>query len=109
MSNKLLIYHESLKRLRRRLDVVQQIHLAPQTYVAAVGEVVRRKTFSRAFLQVRASNLELNNAQHMEINNTLFELVFCNYLQYRYRISILLINFDFDLNFKIELKTNMKS
>ncbi|KAF4524772.1 hypothetical protein B566_EDAN014466, partial [Ephemera danica] len=51
VSNKLLIYHESLKRLRRRLDVVQQIHLAPQTYMAAVGEVVRRKTFSTTFLQ----------------------------------------------------------
>ncbi|KAL6257400.1 hypothetical protein P5V15_010972 [Pogonomyrmex californicus] len=56
VGNKLIIYHESLKRLRRHLDVLQQIHLAPQMYLSAVVEVVRRRTFSQAFL-VWASNL----------------------------------------------------
>ncbi|XP_036148269.1 RB1-inducible coiled-coil protein 1 isoform X1 [Monomorium pharaonis] len=56
VGNKLIIYHESLKRLRRHLEVLQQIHLAPQMYISAVVEVVRRRTFSRAFL-VWASNL----------------------------------------------------
>nr|CAD7195119.1 unnamed protein product [Timema douglasi] len=50
VNSKLVIYHENLKRLRRHLEVVQQIHLAPQMYVTAVGEVVRRRTFSQAFL-----------------------------------------------------------
>ncbi|XP_067001490.2 RB1-inducible coiled-coil protein 1 isoform X2 [Anabrus simplex] len=50
MDSKLMIYHESLRRLRRSLEVVQQIHLTPQMYVTAVGEVVRRRTFSQAFL-----------------------------------------------------------
>ncbi|XP_013791156.1 RB1-inducible coiled-coil protein 1-like, partial [Limulus polyphemus] len=51
LDNKLSIYHENLKRLKRHLDVVEQIHLTPQVYVAAVVEVVRRRTFSTAFLQ----------------------------------------------------------
>ncbi|XP_034176502.1 autophagy-related 17 isoform X2 [Osmia lignaria lignaria] len=56
VDSKLVIYHESLKRLRRHLEVLQQIHLAPQMYMNAVAEVVRRRTFSQAFL-VWASNL----------------------------------------------------
>ncbi|KAL0119773.1 hypothetical protein PUN28_007898 [Cardiocondyla obscurior] len=56
VGNKLIIYHESLKRLRRHLEVLQQIHLAPEIYMSAVVEVVRRRTFSQAFL-VWARNL----------------------------------------------------
>ncbi|XP_076671485.1 autophagy-related 17 isoform X2 [Andrena cerasifolii] len=56
VDSKLMMYHESLKRLRRHLEVLQQIHLAPQMYMNAVAEVVRRRTFSQAFL-VWASNL----------------------------------------------------
>ncbi|XP_061937889.1 RB1-inducible coiled-coil protein 1 isoform X3 [Apis cerana] len=56
VDGKLVMYHESLKRLRRHLEVLQQIHLAPQMYMNAVAEVVRRRTFSQAFL-VWASNL----------------------------------------------------
>lgn len=56
VDSKLMMYNESLKRLRRHLEVFQQIHLAPQMYMSAVAEVVRRRTFSQAFL-VWASNL----------------------------------------------------
>ncbi|XP_014294856.1 RB1-inducible coiled-coil protein 1 [Microplitis demolitor] len=56
VDGKLVMYHENLKRLRRHLDVLQQIHLAPQMYISAVSEVVRRRTFSQAFL-VWASDL----------------------------------------------------
>ncbi|KZC12971.1 RB1-inducible coiled-coil protein 1, partial [Dufourea novaeangliae] len=56
VDGKLVMYNESLKRLRRHLEVLQQIHLAPQMYMNAVAEVVRRRTFSQAFL-VWASNL----------------------------------------------------
>ncbi|XP_032666874.1 RB1-inducible coiled-coil protein 1 isoform X2 [Odontomachus brunneus] len=56
VDSKLVMYNESLKRLRRHLEVLQQIHLAPQMYMSAVAEVVRRRTFSQAFL-VWASNL----------------------------------------------------
>lgn len=56
VDSKLMMYNESLKRLRRHMEVLQQIHLAPQMYMNAVAEVVRRRTFSQAFL-VWASNL----------------------------------------------------
>lgn len=51
VDNKLVIYHENLKRLRRHLEVVQQIHLAPRVYLLSIAEVVRRKLFSRNFMQ----------------------------------------------------------
>ncbi|PSN56671.1 hypothetical protein C0J52_00056 [Blattella germanica] len=47
---RLMIYAEKLKKVRRLIDVIQQVHLCPQMYVTAVGEVVRRRTFSQAFL-----------------------------------------------------------
>ncbi|PNF24637.1 hypothetical protein B7P43_G00746 [Cryptotermes secundus] len=50
VGSRLMMYYEKLKRLRRHLDVIQQIHLSPQMYINAVGEVVRRRTFSQAFL-----------------------------------------------------------
>lgn len=53
-SHKLFICHENLKRLRKHLEVLQQIHLAPAIYLTAITEVIRRKTFSQAFLVVRA-------------------------------------------------------
>lgn len=52
VGNRLMIFYEKLKRLRRRLNVIQQVHLCPQLYISAVGEVVRRRTFSQAFLLV---------------------------------------------------------
>nr|CAH7722811.1 unnamed protein product [Callosobruchus chinensis] len=50
IDHKLVIYYESLKRLRRHLEVLQQIHLAPATYLSAIAEVVRRRAFSQSFL-----------------------------------------------------------
>ena len=52
IDNKLLMYHESVKRLQKHLKIVQQIHLAPQLYLSAVREVVRRRNFSKTFLEV---------------------------------------------------------
>ncbi|CAG0886467.1 unnamed protein product [Darwinula stevensoni] len=51
IDNKLLMYHESVKRLQKHLKIVQQIHLAPQLYLSAVREVVRRRNFSKTFLE----------------------------------------------------------
>lgn len=47
---KLSLYQDSLKRLRDHLRVLQQLHVSPHTYLRAVAEVVRRRTFSEAFL-----------------------------------------------------------
>lgn len=51
-NHKLIIYHENLKRLQRYLEVLQQIHLTPTTYLNAIVEVVRRREFSQAYLLV---------------------------------------------------------
>ncbi|KAF6214202.1 hypothetical protein GE061_008941 [Apolygus lucorum] len=50
VDSKLVMYHESIKRLQRQLEVISQIHSAPNVYLSAVAEVVRRRTFSQAFL-----------------------------------------------------------
>ncbi|XP_043470313.1 RB1-inducible coiled-coil protein 1 isoform X1 [Leptopilina heterotoma] len=47
---KLTMYNEILKRLKKHIDILQQIHLAPEMYMSAITEVVRRKTFSQSFL-----------------------------------------------------------
>lgn len=47
--NRLLFYHRCLRRAERHLSIIEQIHRAPSTYVAAVTEVVRRKIFSDEF------------------------------------------------------------
>jgi RB1-inducible coiled-coil protein 1 len=70
VGNRLMIYYEKLKRLRRNLDVIQQIHLSPQMYVSAVGEAVRRRTFSQAFLLV-------SYVTYMFIISTLCFIVVC--------------------------------
>lgn len=58
-NHKLVIYHENLKRLQRYLEILQQIHFTPTTYLNAVVEVVRRREFSQAYLLV-GINLILN-------------------------------------------------
>ena len=49
---KLMIHHESLKKLKHRLRIICQIHCTPSLYTHSVVEVVRRKDFSRSFINV---------------------------------------------------------
>jgi len=44
------MYHNSLKSLKEQLGILQQTHSIPHLYLTAVAEVVRRRTFSHAFL-----------------------------------------------------------
>jgi RB1-inducible coiled-coil protein 1 len=53
VDSKLVLYHETLKKLRRRLEILQQMHMAPSIYCSAVVEVVRRRDFSQHFIKVR--------------------------------------------------------
>ncbi|XP_022248429.1 RB1-inducible coiled-coil protein 1-like isoform X2 [Limulus polyphemus] len=69
LDNKLSIYHEHLKRLKCHLDVVEQIHLTPQVYIAAVVEVVRRREFSTAFMQW-ANSLSEHSVHEYEVEVT---------------------------------------
>lgn len=52
VDSKLVLHHETLKKLRKRLEILQQMHNAPTIYCSAVVEVVRRRDFSRHFLKV---------------------------------------------------------
>ncbi|KAM7361657.1 autophagy-related 17 isoform 2-T2 [Cochliomyia hominivorax] len=47
--NRLLFYHRCLRRAERHIHIIEQIHQAPNMYVAAVTEVMRRKIFSTEF------------------------------------------------------------
>ena len=53
VDGKLTIYLGNLRRLRKRLDILQQVQDAPRVYGQLVTEVVRRKQFSARFLNVR--------------------------------------------------------
>ena len=63
VDSKLLISRENIRRLKKHLEVVDQIHLAPKIYLTSVVEVVRRKSFSNVFLQW-ASSLA-NQSSHL--------------------------------------------
>ncbi|XP_061390309.1 RB1-inducible coiled-coil protein 1 [Musca vetustissima] len=47
--NRLLFYLRCLRRAERHIHIIDQIHQAPNMYVAAVTEVMRRKIFSSEF------------------------------------------------------------
>ena len=47
----LVLYREELRRLSRRLEVMEQLHLAPSIYLATLVEVVRRRSFSQQYLK----------------------------------------------------------
>ena len=47
--SKMLVYHENLKRLRKRLEIVRQVYAAPKLYAAAIVEVYRRRMYSSQF------------------------------------------------------------
>ena len=47
----LVLYYEELKRLSRRLEVMEQLHLAPSVYLATVVEVVRRRSFRKVSIK----------------------------------------------------------
>lgn len=61
VDGKLMIYHENLKRLKKRLDILKQIHEAPQVYAKLVVEVVRRRKFSTQFLKVTTFHPSVEN------------------------------------------------
>lgn len=48
----LLLHHENFRRLKSHMVILEQIHEAPTTYVTAVTEVVRRRLFSNAMINV---------------------------------------------------------
>ena len=52
VDSKLMIHHETLKKLKRKLEIIHQMAEAPYVYASAIVEVVRRKIFTTRFLDV---------------------------------------------------------
>ena len=46
-----MLYNNEMIRVTKRMEVIDQLHLAPSIYLATVVEVVRRRAFSDHFLQ----------------------------------------------------------
>ena len=53
--HQLVLYHEELRRLGRRLEVMEQLHLAPSIYVATVVEVMMMMTDMMIMMMIRWS------------------------------------------------------
>lgn len=47
--DQLVIYGLKLKKLREKLEIIQNLHLSPQIYLNSIVEVLRRKSFSESF------------------------------------------------------------
>lgn len=79
--SRLLVYHESLKRIKKRLDIFEQVFEAPKMYVLAVLEVMRRKNFSAQFIEWSKSVMESSiNARTEELTKReMFHKVFGNH------------------------------
>lgn len=45
----IIMYHENIRRIKRRLEIIEQVNEAPRIYILAVAEVVRRRSFSSQF------------------------------------------------------------
>jgi len=52
LDNKLVIRHETLRKIRHRLEIIRQIVDAPDVYCRALVEVVRRRRFSQQYSRV---------------------------------------------------------
>ena len=62
----LLMHAEEVRRLNRKMEVIEQIHTAPAMYMATAVEVVRRKAFSEHYLTRTASLAETFSSLHKE-------------------------------------------
>ena len=62
----LLMHAEEIRRLTRKMEVIEQIHTAPAIYMATAVEVVRRKAFSKHYLSSTASLAETFSSLHKE-------------------------------------------
>ncbi|KAH8416965.1 hypothetical protein KR222_000213 [Zaprionus bogoriensis] len=84
--NRLLFYLRCLRRAERHIGIIEQIHRAPSTYVAAVTEVVRRKIFSDKFrvwatrLSADFNRIHGEELQRRRLFNASFEGHFLNIL-----------------------------
>ncbi|XP_071802766.1 RB1-inducible coiled-coil protein 1-like [Asterias amurensis] len=62
--SKMLVYHENLKRLRKRLEIVRQVYAAPKLYASAIVEVYRRRLYSSHFTAWAGQVCDTSLASH---------------------------------------------
>ena len=62
----LLMHAEEVRRLNRKMEVIEQIHTAPAMYMATAVEVVRRRAFSKHYLSRTAALAETFSTLHKE-------------------------------------------
>ena len=62
VDSRLVIHHETLKKLKRKLEIIMQMYNAPELYARAVVEVVRRKAYTDTFLRVTLSSFVLESS-----------------------------------------------
>ena len=75
VDGKLMIYHENLKRLRKRLDILKQVHDAPSVYGKLVVEVCRRKKFSQNYNKVGMKSYRQHSYIHVTLSLTSLPVV----------------------------------
>lgn len=66
VSSLILMHIEELRRLGRKLEVIEQLHLAPSMFMATVVEVVRRRAFSQHYLEKAATLADTFSNLHEE-------------------------------------------
>jgi len=58
LDNRLIIRHETLKKIRHRVEIIRQIFDSPMLYCRALVEVVRRRRFSQRYSLVNTFNVK---------------------------------------------------
>lgn len=56
---KIKIESEKIKRQRKHLKILQQVHDSAKMYIDALVEIIRRKNYSTQFLTVSSLSLSL--------------------------------------------------
>ncbi|XP_041483964.1 RB1-inducible coiled-coil protein 1-like [Lytechinus variegatus] len=63
---KMLVYHENLKRLRKRLEIIRQVCMTPKLYASAVVEVCRRRRYNTQYQEWSGRISETSVCEHAE-------------------------------------------
>ncbi|XP_071496470.1 RB1-inducible coiled-coil protein 1-like [Diadema antillarum] len=62
--SKMVVYHENLKRLRKRLEIIRQVCQTPSLYAKAVVEVCRRRCYDAQYHQWAGRVSQTSHGEH---------------------------------------------
>ncbi|XP_030839330.1 RB1-inducible coiled-coil protein 1 isoform X2 [Strongylocentrotus purpuratus] len=63
---KMVVYHENLKRLRKRLEIIRQVCMTPRLYASAVVEVCRRRHYNTKYHEWSGRVSQTSVCEHEE-------------------------------------------